>query len=108
RTGPVRHSRRSADSAGGRPVERAFHMNAGLRLRRAPLSGQCVITREIAVAEGVFAPGHLGELTQIVPFEMVDDVPRNTVLRVSLRRPAGTSAAARGGDGPAGPPVRRR
>lgn len=24
------------------------------------------------VAEGVFAPGHLGELTQIVPFEMVD------------------------------------
>jgi Insertion element 4 transposase N-terminal/Transposase DDE domain len=43
-----------------------------LRLRRAPLSGQLVITREIAVAEGVFAPGHLGELTQIVPFEMVD------------------------------------
>jgi hypothetical protein len=33
---------------------------------------QCVITREIAVAPGVFAPGHLGELTQIVPFEMVD------------------------------------
>ncbi|MEV0535548.1 transposase domain-containing protein [Kitasatospora sp. NPDC050463] len=26
------------------------------------------------MAEGVFAPGHLGELTQIVPFEMVDDV----------------------------------
>jgi len=25
-------------------------------------------------AEGVFAPGHLGELTQIVPFEMVDAV----------------------------------
>jgi Insertion element 4 transposase N-terminal/Transposase DDE domain len=45
-----------------------------LRLRRAPLSGQCVITREIAVADGVFAPGHLGELTQIVPFEMVDAV----------------------------------
>ena len=43
-----------------------------MRLRRAPLSGQCVITREIAVAEGAFAPGHLGELTQIVPFEMVD------------------------------------
>ncbi|MEU9891884.1 IS4 family transposase [Sphaerisporangium sp. NPDC051011] len=36
------------------------------------MSGQSVITREIAVAEGVFAPGHLGELTQIVPFEMVD------------------------------------
>ena len=26
------------------------------------------------IAEGVFAPGHLGELTQIVPFEMVDAV----------------------------------
>ncbi|MFI0540430.1 transposase domain-containing protein [Streptomyces sp. WSLK1-3] len=26
------------------------------------------------VAEGVFAPGHLGELTQVVPFEMVDEV----------------------------------
>jgi hypothetical protein len=38
------------------------------------LPGQCVITRESAVAEGVFAPGHLGELTQIVPFEMVDAV----------------------------------
>ncbi|MFI9325821.1 IS4 family transposase [Kitasatospora aureofaciens] len=38
------------------------------------MSGQCVITREIAVAEGVYAPGHLGELTQIVPFEMVDAV----------------------------------
>ncbi|WP_441007678.1 transposase domain-containing protein [Streptomyces demainii] len=38
------------------------------------MSGQCVITRKIAVAEGVFAPGHLGELTQIVPFEMVDEV----------------------------------
>lgn len=28
----------------------------------------------IAVAEGVFAPGHPGELTQIVPFEMVDTI----------------------------------
>jgi len=36
------------------------------------LEDQCVITREVAVAGGVFAPGHLGELTQIVPFEMVD------------------------------------
>jgi hypothetical protein len=36
------------------------------------LEDQCVITRKIAVAAGVFAPGHLGELTQIVPFEMVD------------------------------------
>jgi hypothetical protein len=33
-----------------------------------------VITRVITVAKGVFAPGHLGELTRIVPFEMVDEV----------------------------------
>lgn len=30
------------------------------------------ITTTATVASGVFAPGHLGELTQIVPFEMVD------------------------------------
>jgi hypothetical protein len=32
------------------------------------------ITRTITVAAGVFAPGHLGELTRIVPFEMADAV----------------------------------
>lgn len=32
------------------------------------------LSRAITVAEGVFAPGHLGELTQIVPFELVDGV----------------------------------
>lgn len=31
------------------------------------------------VAEGAFAPGHLGELTQIVPFEMVDAVLDSTM-----------------------------
>ena len=36
------------------------------------MEDQCVITRQVTVAAGVFAPGHLGELTQIVPFEMVD------------------------------------
>ncbi len=35
---------------------------------------QSVITRQIVVARGVFAPGHLGELTRIIPFEMVDEV----------------------------------
>ncbi|ADJ49259.1 transposase IS4 family protein [Amycolatopsis mediterranei S699] len=30
------------------------------------------MTRVVTVAGGCFAPGHLGELTQIVPFEMVD------------------------------------
>jgi hypothetical protein len=33
------------------------------------------VTRSISVAAGVFAPGHLGELTQVVPFELVDAVP---------------------------------
>lgn len=33
---------------------------------------QSVITRTVMVAPGRFAPGHLGELTQQVPFEMVD------------------------------------
>ena len=32
------------------------------------------ITRAVTVAAGVFAPGHLGELTQYLPFELVDDV----------------------------------
>lgn len=33
---------------------------------------QSVITRTVTVAPGRFAPGHLGELTQQLPFEMVD------------------------------------
>jgi hypothetical protein len=33
---------------------------------------QSVIHRTITVAPGCFAPGHLGELTQQVPFELVD------------------------------------
>ncbi len=32
----------------------------------------------MSVAAGRFAPGHLGELTQVVPFEMVDDVLTTT------------------------------
>jgi len=36
------------------------------------------------VASGRFAPGHLGELTQIVPFEMVDEVLAST-RRVQAR-----------------------
>lgn len=35
-------------------------------------------TRTITVARGVFAPGHLGELTQHLPFELVDDVLAQT------------------------------
>jgi hypothetical protein len=35
---------------------------------------ESVITRVVTVAGGRFAPGHLGELTQQEPFEMVDVV----------------------------------
>ena len=31
------------------------------------------VSYAVTVAAGVFAPGHLGELTQYLPFELVDD-----------------------------------
>lgn len=37
-----------------------------------------VITRAVTVAAGRFAPGHLGELTQQLPFEMVDEAVAQT------------------------------
>ena len=48
------------------------------------MEDQCVISRQVTVAAGVFAPGHLGELTQIVPFEMVDAALAETAS--TLRR----------------------
>jgi hypothetical protein len=45
---------------------------------------QSVISRAVTVAGGRFAPGHLGELTQQVPFEMVDAVLEET-CRVERR-----------------------
>ncbi len=39
---------------------------------------QAAITGPVGVAAGVFAPGHMGELTRIVPFEMVDEVLAQT------------------------------
>src|SRR5215831_13630776 len=36
------------------------------------------VTRAVTVAGGVFAPGHLGELTRYLPFELVDDVLAQT------------------------------
>jgi hypothetical protein len=35
-------------------------------------------THAVTAAEGVFGPGHLGELTQYLPFELVDDVLEQT------------------------------
>src|ERR671916_3435835 len=47
-----------------------------------PLPAQFVmtttLTRTLTVAAGVFAPGHLGELTRYLPFELVDDVLAQT------------------------------
>jgi Insertion element 4 transposase N-terminal/Transposase DDE domain len=45
-----------------------------LRTQSATVS----LTRVVTVAAGVFAPGHLGELTQFAPFELVDDVLEQT------------------------------
>jgi hypothetical protein len=45
------------------------------------LPGQCAsitVTRSSKVAAGVYAPGHLGELTQVIPFELVDAVLEET------------------------------
>jgi hypothetical protein len=44
----------------------------------APLSEQIAISRTVTVAAGRFAPGHLGELTQLLPFEVIDDALART------------------------------
>jgi hypothetical protein len=41
-------------------------------------SATVTFTRAVTVAAGVFAPGHLGELTQFAPFELVDDILAQT------------------------------
>ena len=41
-------------------------------------SATTTITHAVTVAAGVFAPGHLGELTQYLTFELVDDVLAQT------------------------------
>ena len=41
-------------------------------------SATATISYAVTVAAGVFAPGHLGELTQYLPFELVDDVLEQT------------------------------
>jgi hypothetical protein len=42
------------------------------------LEDQSVITHHTHPAQGPYAPGHLGELTQHIPFEMVDDALAQT------------------------------
>ena len=51
------------------------------QIPEVPLSAQsaiATITRTVTAATGVYAPGHLGELTQYLPFELVDDVLEQT------------------------------
>src|ERR1035441_10937540 len=52
-----------------------------LRVQSAIRSAVTSVTRTITVAAGVFGPGHLGELTQIVPFELADGVLEQTGTR---------------------------
>ena len=52
-----------------------------MRVQSAISAAVVAITRTITVAAGAFAPGHLGELTRIVPFELVDSVLEETGAR---------------------------
>ncbi|UQX10981.1 transposase domain-containing protein [Candidatus Mycobacterium methanotrophicum] len=52
------------------PVEPGAGRDARAAMRRVVET----VTRTVTVAAGVFAPGHLGELTRQAPFELVDSV----------------------------------
>jgi hypothetical protein len=52
-----------------------------LRVQSAICTAVTTITHTITVAAGVFAPGHLGELTWQVPFELADAVLEETRTR---------------------------
>jgi hypothetical protein len=66
--------------ADGAPVAQEI-VEIVLKATGAPLRVQSAIitvSRSMTTAAGVFAPGHLGELTQCLPFELVDDVLEQT------------------------------
>jgi hypothetical protein len=52
-----------------------------LRAQSAIDCAVAAITTTITVAAGVFAPGHLGELTRVVPFELADAVVEDARAR---------------------------
>ena len=52
-----------------------------MRPQSAISAAVTTITRTITVAVGVFAPGHVGELTRVVPFELVEAVLEETGTR---------------------------
>ena len=72
-----------AADGGGAPVSEVCPPKTASSPGAPPLD-KSVITRAVTVAGGRFAPGHLGELTQQVPFEMVDAVLEQT-CRVQRR-----------------------
>ncbi len=61
-----------------RPTPRVVVRLAPLPFDSVLPSALTAITRTVTVAAGRFAPGHLGELTQVVPFELVDAVLAET------------------------------
>ena len=52
-----------------------------MRVQSAICTAITTITHTITVAAGVFAPGHLGELTRIVPFGLADALLEETGAR---------------------------
>ena len=52
-----------------------------MRSQSAIRAAVTTVTTTITIAAGVFAPGHVGELTRIVPFELVDAVLEETGAR---------------------------
>lgn len=74
-----------------------------------PLREKTTTTRTVTTAGGVFAPGHLGELTQIVDFALVDAVPEETGAREKWLpldgRHEGTSPKRYEGKVPTHPPT---
>jgi Insertion element 4 transposase N-terminal/Transposase DDE domain len=65
------------DGTSGRPVRSVTIFPTPEVPLRAE-SATTTVTHAVTVAGGVFAPGHLGELTQYLPFELVDDVLAQT------------------------------
>jgi len=45
-----------------------------------------VLSGTVTVAEGLYAPGHLGELTRYIPFELADDILEQTRTRQARLR----------------------
>ncbi|WP_369386340.1 transposase domain-containing protein [Streptomyces sp. CG1] len=64
---------RSSLVQGSRPRQ-LVPQDAPLPVHWVSTSALTAITRTVTVAEGRFAPGHLGELTPFMPSELVDAV----------------------------------